>query len=169
MSSILYPIDPTKISFSERISNGIGLLTITGIVFPRHSDFDPLGKMWGNVRRLLHKQSGIDSTLLSTYDNEQNLITCNFLLNTAVLKDFSNDSLTAYQEKFEQNFHKQMAFFEGVLIKFLKDKHYGYARYLELATDESLDAKAYSEAIDAMFDAFLISVKVKKPKKPKKD
>lgn len=177
-------MDSSKINFSVRESENaeIGVIVITGLTMPRARNYDPLGKLWASLRKRFYEWHDVDSTGIFSYDKEQGIILCNFILNKATITganqvEYDKNALEKTQ-RFRQRFRAQIHFFEKMVKRFADDPINGYDNYCRLVeyydsitgnTEADVESrKCCLEAIDDLFDAFLISVKAKKAKKSEK-
>ncbi|MDO4612004.1 MAG: hypothetical protein Q4B29_00875 [Candidatus Saccharibacteria bacterium] len=148
--------DKNNIRFSAKGSNGIGIITIEGLVFPEHKFFDPLGGLWAKMRKIVRKNTGVDSTGIFAYDTEQKLISCSFILNTAILeKGSGKQEQEEYQKKFEEIFPQQAEFFEQTILRFINEDY--YRDYCQTICSR-LDNKQKEKAIKGLLKKFTSSL-----------
>ncbi len=148
-----------QLSFYESLDKGKGTLVVHGATdleaTMRHN---PLRVIWTTVRKRIAEQSGLSIVaFFERKPDSEDAITGEFYLSCT-----DSVSIDDQIARFEQNFHKHMAFFEGVVNKFY-DYDNGYATYLrvkEELKDEPEEIR--NAACKAVIQKFLKDIKLRK-------
>lgn len=154
-----------KLVYEERLREGCGSLLISGLVFPKNKNFDPLAKIWSSVKKRIYEMYEVQVTGIFFYEPEKELILANFIINNAGINGHVEPE--AHQKKFDDTFALQMSLFRDTLEAFLFDTEDGfltYCRYLESTEDSP---KTIEEECNQFFNNFLIKNGIKTQKDEK--
>ena len=144
-----------QVTYSAKHSDNFGGLIIDGLYLPNEK-YDPLGKIWANLKRRFLEQWTIQTCGLFAYGEEA--ISCSFSLNYAVAEQ-NGISVEDYEKKFVETFDEQMDQFESIIDKFIKDPngYLAYCDYVETAGD-----RFDREECNKIFNAFLLKNGIRK-------
>ena len=149
--------DRASIAFSEKCGDHIGTLVINGIDMPITVDDNPPLVIWTSVKKRVFERSKLSVVGFFTSDVSQQIITGIFYLSYNDVAD-----VTAHTQKFKDNFHRQMEYFEETLLKFLEDPN-GYEAYLRIKEKLSGERQeVISVACKEHIQAFLREIRVRK-------
>ena len=146
-----------NLKYEVHSSGDIGSMIIEGIVFPRKTEFDPLGKLWASVRKSVRSEYGIDIVGIFAYDEAKSTVMCSFYLSYSLMKN-NHIGPKTYVAIFEDNFSEIAKRFYCLIVFFVADKD-GYDKYCSLQ-----EKGAKKEDIDRMFNMFLRSINMRNDK-----
>lgn len=155
----------TGLSFVESVSaHGSARIQCTGLNVKPHNGYDPLVRIWHNLRKYAQVVQNADAVLnvVRTDDGE---IVCNFYLNYGHCPIVNGIKCAEiYSARFVDVFSMQASHFEQCIEVFLEHP-LGNKAYM--AYTSSHDYASFEE-LDDVIDQFMVALGIRPPKKPKK-